>query len=228
MTHATKISFDDDDDDYALPKQCDCLRRAAPGGENPRTIAYAVQKRASLKIAWPNVPTSGHFWPSDDLFRGQKTGFRGAPRGPPDTKLPVTTGEMTKSFESIVWKKNTILSTVHYWNKLFSDTGVFILPDWVQIKFHQENGWKAQKWVKNQAKESKIHKIRTKWHHTCCGNPSILSSELLWESTYILEWIPTVGRRTELAWFLTHFGAFRWKLPFETCLSFEPIKTLNK
>ena len=39
------------------------------------------------------------------------------------------------------------------------------------------------KWVKNQAKGSKIHKIRTKWHPTYCGNPSILSSELLWEST---------------------------------------------
>ena len=29
MTHATKISFDDDD--FALPKQRDCLRGAAPG-----------------------------------------------------------------------------------------------------------------------------------------------------------------------------------------------------
>ena len=31
-----------------------------------------------------------------------------------------------------------------------------------------------------------------------------------------------------LTWFLTHFGAFRWKLPFETCLSLGPIKTLSR
>ena len=31
-----------------------------------------------------------------------------------------------------------------------------------------------------------------------------------------------------LTWFLTHFGAFRWKLPFETCLSLRPIKTLSR
>ena len=45
---------------------------------------------------------------------------------------------------------------------------------------------KAPKWVKNQAKGSKIHKIRTKWHPTYCGNPSICK-----------EWIPTAARRTE-------------------------------
>ena len=42
---------------------------------------------------------------------------------------------------------------------------------------------KAPKWVKNRVKGSKIHKIRTKWHLTYCGNPSILSTDLLWEST---------------------------------------------
>ena len=53
---------------------------------------------------------------------------------------------------------------------------------------------KAPKWVKNQAKGSKIHKIRTKWHPTYCGNPPILSSELLWESTfYKFGHQPTVG-----------------------------------
>ena len=31
-----------------------------------------------------------------------------------------------------------------------------------------------------------------------------------------------------LTWFLTHFGAFRWKLLFETCLSLGPIKTLSQ
>merc|ERR1712051_793304 len=29
------------------------------------------------------------------------------------------------------------------------------------------------------------------WLPTYCGNPSILASDLLWESIYILEWIPT-------------------------------------
>ena len=33
---------------------------------------------------------------------------------------------------------------------------------------------------------------------TYCGNPPILSSELLWESTRVYKWIPTVARRTEL------------------------------
>ena len=43
--------------------------------------------------------------------------------------------------------------------------------------------WKDPKCVKNQATGSKIHKIRTKWHPTTYGNPSILSTNLLWEST---------------------------------------------
>ena len=63
-----------------------------------------------------------------------------------------------------------------YWLK------VFIGPKLRQVtkgNFHR----KAPKWVKNQAKGSKIHKIRTKWHPTYCGNPSILSTNLLWEST---------------------------------------------
>ena len=34
MTHATKISFDDDD--FASPKQHDCLRGVASGGERQR------------------------------------------------------------------------------------------------------------------------------------------------------------------------------------------------
>ena len=59
---------------------------------------------------------------------------------------------------------------------------VFIGPKLRQVSignFHR----KAPKLVKNQAKGSKIHQIRTKWHPTYCGNPSILSSDLLWEST---------------------------------------------
>ena len=42
---------------------------------------------------------------------------------------------------------------------------------------------KASKWVKNWAKVSKIDQIRPPLHPTYCGNPPILSSELLWEST---------------------------------------------
>ena len=70
---------------------------------------------------------------------------------------------------------------------------VFIGPKLRQVSignFHR----KAPKLVKNQAKGSKIHKIRTKWHPTYCGNPPILSSELLWESTfYKFGHQPTVG-----------------------------------
>ena len=44
--------------------------------------------------------------------------------------------------------------------------------------------WKAPKWAKNQAKVSKIDQIRPPLHRTYCGNPPILSSELLWESNY--------------------------------------------
>ena len=67
-----------------------------------------------------------------------------------------------------------------YWLK------VFIGPKLRQVSkgnFHR----KAPKWVKNQTKGSKIHKIRTKWHPTYCGNPSICK-----------EWIPTAARRPEL------------------------------
>ena len=66
------------------------------------------------------------------------------------------------------------LGNSFYWLK------VFIGPKLRQVSkgnFHR----KAPKWVKNQAKGSKIHKIRTKWHPTYCGNPSILSTDLLWE-----------------------------------------------
>ena len=57
---------------------------------------------------------------------------------------------------------------------------VFIGP---KLSFNRQFSPKAPKWVKNQAKGSKIHKIRTKWRPTYCGNPSILASDLLWEST---------------------------------------------
>ena len=54
-------------------------------------------------------------------------------------------------------------------------------------------------------------------------------------------WIPSAALMTEsvdslsrsdATWFLfgqflTHFGAFRWKLPFGTCLSLGPIKILS-
>ena len=70
---------------------------------------------------------------------------------------------------------------------------VFIGPKLRQVSignFHR----KAPKWVKNQAKGSKIHKIRTKWLPTYCGNPSILASDLLWESIfYKFGFRPTVG-----------------------------------
>ena len=57
---------------------------------------------------------------------------------------------------------------------------------------------KAPKWAKNQVKVSKIDQIRPPLHPTYCGNPPILSSELLWES--INSFIrPTVG---------IHFGNF--------------------
>ena len=60
-----------------------------------------------------------------------------------------------------------------YWLKVFY---------WPQTKRSFKKQF-SPKWVKNQAKGSKIHKIRTKWHPTYCGNPPILSSELLWESS---------------------------------------------
>ena len=96
-------------------------------------------------------------------------------------------------YRSRAWKLSAFKGEgdFFYWLK------VFIGPKLRQVSkgnFHP----KAPKWIKNQAKGSKIHKIRTKWHPTYCGNPSILSFELLWESIYILEWIPTVARRTEL------------------------------
>ena len=52
-----------------------------------------------------------------------------------------------------------------------------------KTSFNRQFSPKRPKLVKNQAKGSKIHQIRTKWHPTYCGNPSILSSDLLWEST---------------------------------------------
>ena len=60
-----------------------------------------------------------------------------------------------------------------YWLKVFY---------WPQTKRSFKKQF-SPKWVKNQAKGSKIHKIRTKWHPTYCGNPSILSTDLLWKST---------------------------------------------
>ena len=56
---------------------------------------------------------------------------------------------------------------------------------WLKTKtsFNRQFSPKGPKLVKNQAKGSEIHQIRTKWHPTYCGNPSILSSDLLWEST---------------------------------------------
>ena len=56
---------------------------------------------------------------------------------------------------------------------------------WPKTKtsFNRQFSPKRPKLVKNQAKGSEIHQIRTKWHPTYCGNPSILSSDLLWEST---------------------------------------------
>ena len=45
VTHATKISFDDDDDDFALIKQRDCLRGAAPGGERQRETRDPLHTR---------------------------------------------------------------------------------------------------------------------------------------------------------------------------------------
>ena len=41
---------------------------------------------------------------------------------------------------------------------------------------------KAPKWAKKRVKVSKIYQIRPPLHSTYCGNPPILSSELLWES----------------------------------------------
>ena len=45
VTQATKISFDDDDDDFSLPKQRDCLRGAAPGGERQRETRDPLHTR---------------------------------------------------------------------------------------------------------------------------------------------------------------------------------------
>ena len=72
--------------------------------------------------------------------------------------------------------------------------------------FKRQFAPKSPKVGKNQAKGSKIHKIRTKWHPTYCGNPS-----------FCKKWIPTAARMPlvlilwvldPLAWFLTHFGLF--------------------
>ena len=81
-------------------------------------------------------------------------------------------------YRSRAWKLSAFKGEgdFFYWLK------VFIGPKLRQVSkgnFHP----KAPKWTKNQAKGSKIHKIRTKWHPTYCGNPLILSNDLLWEST---------------------------------------------
>ena len=79
-------------------------------------------------------------------------------------------------------KYSKIFQSLSILNFFFYQFKVFIGPLLGQVSkgnFHQ----KAPKWVKNQAKGSKIHKIRTKWHPTYYGNPSILSTNLLWEST---------------------------------------------
>ena len=51
---------------------------------------------------------------------------------------------------------------------------------WPKTKtsFNRQFSPKRPKLVKNQAKGSEIHQIRTKWHPSYCGNPSILSSDL--------------------------------------------------
>ena len=51
---------------------------------------------------------------------------------------------------------------------------------WPKTKtsFNRQFSPKRPKLVRNQVKGSKIHKIRTKWHPSYCGNPSILSSDL--------------------------------------------------
>ena len=51
---------------------------------------------------------------------------------------------------------------------------------------------KAPKWAKKRVKVSKIDQIRPPLHPTYCGNPPILSSELLWESIKFLRQ-PDVG-----------------------------------
>ena len=45
-----------------------------------------------------------------------------------------------------------------------------------KTSFNRQFSPKRPKLVKNQAKGSEIHQIRTKWHPSYCGNPSILSS----------------------------------------------------
>ena len=47
-----------------------------------------------------------------------------------------------------------------------------------KTSFNRQFSPKRPKLVKNQAKGSEIHQIRTKWHPSYCGNPSILSSDL--------------------------------------------------
>merc|ERR1712015_285017 len=51
---------------------------------------------------------------------------------------------------------------------------------WPKTKtsFNRQFSPKRPKLVKNQAKGSEIHQIRTKWHPSYCGNPSILSFSL--------------------------------------------------
>ena len=67
------------------------------------------------------------------------------------------------------------LGNFFYWLK------VFIGPKLREVStgnFHR----KAPKWAKKRVKVSKIDQIRPPLHSTYCGNPPILSSELLWES----------------------------------------------
>ena len=81
-----------------------------------------------------------------------------------------------------------------YWLK------VFIGPKLREVStgnFHR----KAPKWAKKRVKVSKIDQIRPPLHPTYCGNPPILSSELLWEFiwlNYIHIWIPTAAPMKEL------------------------------
>ena len=78
-------------------------------------------------------------------------------------------------------------------NANFYRLKVFIglkLREFSMGNFHR----KAPKWAKNQVKVSKIDQISPPLHPTYCGNPPILSSELLWESTfYKFGHQPTVG-----------------------------------
>ena len=84
------------------------------------------------------------------------------------------------------WETFSLLYCVIFtlWNDLKGKLGDFFLFVqsfyWPKTKtsFNRQFSPKRPKLVKNQAKGSEIHQIRTKWHPSYCGNPSILSSDL--------------------------------------------------